>query len=435
MNLRLTLLALGLLASVGLSAFFAAAETALVSLGRIDLQRMREQGDRRGAIIRGLRSQTSKLLATILIGQNLFNSTAAACATLLFAGLWGDTWLSTLAAVLFATLVLFVFGEMTPKAIGAASPVSIARSVAVPVAALMKLFSPLATLVVRITRGALRLLGVPEKAPTLTEEEMKSVINLGADEGIIHGEERRLLHKVLEFGDRIVRDLMVPRTRVVAIPETASFAQIRAVLREHKLSRLPVYRGSLDNVVGILHAKDLFDVRDEEEAAFDLRKYLDPPFLVPESLPAEDLFREMRRRRNHMAVVVDEYGGTAGIATIEDAIEELLGGAIQDEHDEEGPGFVPAGERTYVLEGGFRLDDIQEQFGLDLPRDEAETIAGHLLLRFGRIPRKGERWKSRRGADFVVEEATPTAVKKVRMILHENPAGRSGERSSRPENR
>jgi CBS domain containing-hemolysin-like protein len=433
MNLRLTFLALGLLASVGLSAFFAAAETALVSLGRIDLQRLREQGDRRGALIRALRSQTSKLLATILIGQNLFNSTAAACATLLFAGLLGETWLSTAAAVLFSTLVLFVFGEMTPKAIGAASPVAISRTVAVPVAALMKVLSPLATLVVRITRGALRLLGVPEKAPTLTEEEMKSVINLGADEGIIHGEERRLLHKVLEFGNRIVRDLMVPRTRVVAVPETASFEQVRAVLREHKLSRLPIYRGSLDNVVGILHAKDLFDISDEEERSFDLKKYLDPPYLVPESLPAEDLFREMRRRRNHMAVVVDEYGGTAGIVTIENAIEALLGGAIQDEHDEEGPGFVAAGERTYVLEGNFRLDDIQEQFGLDLPRDEAETIAGHLLLRFGRIPRKGERWKSRRGADFVIEEATETAVRKVRMILHENLAGRSGERAARPE--
>jgi putative hemolysin len=262
---------------------------------------------------------------------------------------------------------------------------------------------------------------------------MKSVINLGADEGVIHGEERKLLHKVLEFGDKTVRDLMVPRTKVVAIPETAGFEQVRAVLREHKLSRLPVYRGSLDNVVGILHAKDLFDVRDEEERAFELKRYLDPPYLVPESLRAEELFREMRRRRNHMAIVVDEYGGTAGIATIEDAIEELLGGAIQDEHDEEeSPGFVSAGDRTYLLEGGFRLDDIQEQFGLDLPRDEAETIAGHLLLRFGRIPRKGESWKSRRGADFIVEEATPTAVKKVRMILHEKPADRPEERPSRP---
>ena len=186
-------------------------------------------------------------------------------------------------------------------------------------------------------------------------------------------------------------------------------------MREHKFSRLPVYRGSLDNVVGILHAKDLFDLTDAEEQSFEVGKYCDLPFLVPEFKPAEDLLREMRRRKTHMAIVVDEHGGTAGLATIENAIEALLG-QIQDEHDEEKPGFEPAGERTYLLDGSFRLDDIEEQFGFSLPRDEAETIAGHLMLRFGRIPRKGERWKGR-FADFVIEEATPTAIKTVRMIL------------------
>jgi len=247
---------------------------------------------------------------------------------------------------------------------------------------------------------------------------MKSVINLGADEGVIHGEERRLLHKVLEFGDRTVRDIMLPRTKIVALAETASFEEVGRVLREHQFSRLPIYRGAVDNIVGILHAKDLFSITDAEEKNFRLAQWVDPPFLVPESQRAEDLFREMRRRRTHMAVVVDEFGGTAGLVTIEDAIEELLG-PIADEYDEEeGPGFQPAGERRFLLEGTLRLDDLEEQFGIALPREEAETIAGHLLLRFGRIPRKGERWRGRR-ADFVVEEATPTAIKKVLMILPE----------------
>jgi len=401
--------------SLALSAFFAGSETALVSLSRIDLQRLREKGDRRGAIIRNLKAHTSRLLATILIGQNLFNSSATALATLLATAWLGEVY-GVPAAVLFSTVALFVFGEMAPKAIGAASPLAISRAVAIPLAAVTRVLAPIATVVVKLTTQMLDLLGIPEKTPTLTEEEMKSVFNLGADEGVIHGDERRLLHKVLEFGDKTVRDIMVPRTKVIALPETARFDDVREVLHEHKLSRLPVYRGSLDNVVGILHAKDLFDLSDEAERAFSLDRYLDPPFLVPEFKRAEDLFREMRRRRTHMAVVVDEHGGTAGIATIEDAIEELLG-PIQDEFDEEEtPGFVAAGERTFVLEGSFRLDDIEEQFGLSLPRDEAETIAGHLMLRFGRIPRKGERWKGRR-AEFIVEDATPTAIKTVRMIL------------------
>jgi putative hemolysin len=403
--------------SLAVSAFFAASETALVSLSRIDLQRLREKGDRRGGLIRAMKARTSGLLATILIGQNLAMSSASALATAL-ATVWvGERW-GVPAAIVVSTVTLFVFAEMAPKAVAAASPVPIARAVALPMNWIMKIFSPLVTLVVNATTRALRLLGIAERTPTLTEEEMKSVINLGADEGLIHGEEKRLLHKVLEFGDRTVRDIMVPRTRVVALPDSARFDEVAKALREHKFSRVPVYRATLDNVVGILHAKDLFDLSDEQEKSFRLADHVDAPFLVPEFQRAEDLFREMRKRRTHMAVAVDEFGGTAGIVTIEDAIEELLG-PIQDEFDEEEtPGFAPAGERAFLLEGSFRLDDLKEQFGLDLPRDEADTIAGHLLLRFGRIPRKGERWRGRK-ADFVVEDASPTTIKRVMMILPE----------------
>jgi CBS domain containing-hemolysin-like protein len=415
MDLQTSLFVVLFLVSVALSAFFAGAETALVSLGRIDLQRLREMGDRRAMIIRDLKSNRNRLLATILIGQNLFLSSASALATVIATAALGDSY-GVPVAILFSTLTLFVFAEMTPKAIGAASPVAIARAVAIPLAWMMKLLAPIATLCVQITTRALRFFRIAEKTPALTEEEMKSVINLGAAEGVIHGEERKLLHKVLEFGDKTARDIMTPRTKVVAVPETAKYADLRLVLKEHKLSRLPIYRGTLDNIVGILHVKDLFALTDEEEKSFRLDQYIDQPFLVPEFKRAEDVFREMRRRRSHIAIVVDEFGGTAGIVTIEDAIEEIFG-PIQDEFDEEEtPGFVAAGEREYFLEGSFRLDEIEEQFGLSLPREEAETIAGHLMLRFGRIPRKGERWKGRK-ADFVIEDATPTAVKKVKMIL------------------
>ena len=415
MNLQTSLFVVLFLVSVGFSAFFAGAETALVSLGRIDLQRLREKGDRRAMIIRDLKANRNRLLATILIGQNLFLSSASALATVIATAALGDSY-GVPVAILVSTLTLFVFAEMTPKTIGAASPVAISRAVAIPLAWMMKVLAPVATLCVQITTGALRFLRIADKTPALTEEEMKSVINLGADEGVIHGEERKLLHKVLEFGDKTARDIMTPRTKVVAVPETAKYPDLRLVLKEHKLSRLPIYRGTLDNIVGILHVKDLFALTDAEEKSFRLDQYMDQPFLVPEFKRAEDVFREMRRRRSHIAIVVDEFGGTAGIVTIEDAIEEIFG-PIQDEFDEEEtPGFVAAGEREYLLEGSFRLDELEEQFGLSLPREEAETIAGHLMLRFGRIPRKGERWKGRK-ADFVIEEATPTSVKKVKMIL------------------
>ena len=414
MDPQTTLYVIAFLLSLALSAFFAGSETALVALGRIDLQRLREKGDRRGAIIRNLKAHTPRLLAVILIGQNLFISAASASATTVATG-WLGARYGVIVSVLFSTLTLFVFAEMTPKAIGAASPVAVARAVAVPLAWMMKILSPVAEVCVRLTNALLALFGISQGTQRLTEEELKSVFNLGADEGVIHREEGRLLHKVVEFGDKTVRDIMVPRTKIIALPETATYDALKTLLREQKLSRLPVYRGALDNIVGILHAKDLFDLSDAEEEAFELARYVDPPFLVPEFKRAEDLFREMRRRHTHMAIVVDEHGGTAGLVTIENVIEELLG-PIQDEYDEENPPFTPAGERAFLLDGSLRLDELEDQFGIRLPRDEAETIAGHLMLRFGRIPRKGERWKGR-FADFVIEDATPTSIRKVRMVL------------------
>jgi putative hemolysin len=232
MNAKHLLFLVLLALSLGLSAFFAGSETALVSLSRIDLQTLREKGDRRAAILRTLKAHTSRLLATILIGQNLFITSASALATLLATAWLGETY-GAVAAIIFSTIVLFIFAEMTPKSIAAASPVAISRAVAIPMAWTMRVLSPFVNVLVKVSTGMLRLFGVPEKAPTLTEEEMKSLFNLGLEEGVIHGEERKLLHKVLEFGDKTVRDIMVPRTKVVAIPETASFEDVKLVLKEH----------------------------------------------------------------------------------------------------------------------------------------------------------------------------------------------------------
>ena len=263
---------------------------------------------------------------------------------------------------------------------------------------------------------------------------MKSVINLGAAEGAIHPEERRLLHRVLEFGDKTVRDLMVPRTKVVALPDTARFEDVRLPPAASTSSRaFPIYRGNLDNVVGILHAKDLFDLTDAAGEGLPARRPSGPavPACRSSSAP-RTLFREMRRRRTHMAVVVDEHGGTAGI--VDDRGRDRGAPRARSRTSStrrRAPGFVP-GRRTHVPRSTatFRLQDLEEQFGVELPRDEAETIAGHLMLRFGRIPRKGERWKGR-FADFVVEDATPTAIRQVRMILQ--PEGRT--RIGRPDRR
>ena len=402
-----------------ISAFFAASETALVALSQVDLRRMRDRRVRGSATIESLKKSPTRLLSAALIGQNLFNSAASAVATVAAENLFGEK-AGIAVAVVASTLLLFTFGEMTPKSLAAASPLRMAALVARPFELFSRIVGPVAGIVIFLVTRTLRALGFPETRPAMTEEEMKAVINLGHDAGVLRDEERALMVRILQFRDRNVSEVMVPRPEILSIPETATLEEARRLHLAHKFSRIPVTRGSLDNVVGILKFKDLFDLKPEEAAAFSPERYMSPAFLVPEFKKLDELFREMRRRKQHMAIAVDEYGGTAGLVTIEDVLEALLG-SIQDEYDEEAPGYVRVGERTYILDGSFRLEDLTERFGIVYPRAEVETIAGLLLLRFGRIPRKGEKLRGKQ-AEYEILDATPTAIKKVRMTV---PPGRS----------
>lgn len=397
-----------------LSAFFAASETALVALGRIELQHMRERKVRGVETIERLKKHPARLLSAALIGQNLATSAASAVATVVAENIFGEK-IGVAVAVVASTLLLFSFGEMAPKSLAAASPSRLALIVARPFELFTRLVNPVAKVVTFFVNGMLRFFGLPQTRPAMTEEEMKAVINIGHAEGLIEREERERMVRVLEFGDRRVSEVMVPRPQIVAVEDRASFSDVHALFSQHKFSRIPVYRETLDNVIGILKVKDLFDLSPQQREEFTPGRLASPPFLVPELKSLDDLFREMRRRKQHMAIAIDEYGGTAGLVTIEDAIEALLG-AIQDEYDEEVPGFTKIDERTFVLDGTFRLADLESRFGLRYPTAIDETVAGLLLQRFGRIPARGERLRGRQ-AEYVVLDASPSAIRRVKMIL------------------
>jgi CBS domain containing-hemolysin-like protein len=377
--------------------------------------------------IERLKKHPARLLSAALIGQNLANSAASAVATVVAENLFGEK-IGVAVAVFASTLLLFSFGEMAPKSLAAASPSRLALIVARPFELFTRLVSPIAKIVTFFVNGMLRFFGLPQTRPAMTEEEMKAVINIGHAEGLIEREERERMVRVLEFGDRRVSEVMVPRPKIVAIADDAAFEDVHELLSQHKFSRIPVYRETLDNVVGILKAKDLFDLSPEQLETFTPARYASPPFLVPEFKSLDDLFREMRRRKQHMAIAIDEYGGTAGLVTIEDAIEALLG-SIQDEYDEEVPGFTKIDERTYVLDGTFRLADLEGRFGLRYPTAIDETVAGLLLQRFGRIPARGDRLRGRQ-AEYVVLDATPSAIRRVKMILPRPPAAAPPARSA-----
>lgn len=420
------LLLLYVLCAVG-SAFFSSAETAITSLTDASIFRMKSEGRRGAERLERLRANLPRTLGTLLAGNTLANAAAGSMGAALAIAAFGEKW-GVLVATVLTSVLLLVVAEVTPKTLAARRPEALSLIYVGPIEAFVKLLSPATALLSAVARWILGPFGVEESAD-VTEEDVRSVISLSREQGGLEREESELLHAVLAFGDKPVREAMVPRGQIVSLDVEASFARIEALCREHRYSRYPVTRGHEDEIVGILHVKDLFDVSDAEEESFDLSRYLRPAVFVPELKRAEDLLREMRRRRFHMAIVVAESGAVAGLVTLEDLIEQIVGD-IFDEHDE--PARPPVAEGTSLLvEGGYPLASLERDLAVSFEEPEAETVAGLLLRKFGRIPRTGAR-TSAEGVEFLVERATPRAIERVRILRSDalRPAGGAEKRKA-----
>ena len=394
------------------SSFFSGSETALTTLSDAAVFRLKEKKHPQAARLERLRGHLPQTISTILIGNNLVNIAAGSIGTVLAIEALGEKW-GVLTATVATTLLLLVFGEVSPKTLAARNAEGIACVVAPVIELLVTLFAPLAKLLARVAAVLLRPFGGRDAASAdVTEEDVKSLISLSHEHGQLEQEEKEILHAVLEFGDRPVVEAMVPRAKMILLPADASFEKVEAIGRVWRYSRLPVYRDTPDDIVGILHVKDLFDVTDAEERSFNLSRYLRPAIFVPELKRSGDLFREMRRRRFHMAVVVDELGAVSGLVTLEDLVEQMLGD-IDDEHDEEAALPVLDGA-SILIEGSYPVAALERDLGLSLDEPEMESVAGFLLKKFGRIPRTGARtWLG--DVEFVVERASPRAIERIRI--------------------
>jgi len=383
--LEVLVLLLGLL----LYAFFNSAEAAIIAAGQIRIRHLASQGNRAAQALERLWSRHDRFFAAILLMQNFFIIVVTSVATALAIRMAGER--ALIAATAIITVVVAVFGEMTPKVLGVQAAERYALLVARPIELFMRLIAPLLLVLSIIPRALAKLLGGQAKSPLVTEAELRMLIDIGTSEGVVGEAEGGLLERVFRFRDRRVHEVMVPRTEVVWLERGTPLRDFYRIFREHPRSRFPVYEGDLDNVVGVVAIKDVLQALARGELSSDstIDSCLRPALFVPETKPVGSLFWEMQRQGQRLALVVDEYGGIAGLVTLEMLLEEMVGELV-DEGDRRAREYEPIDERTIQVDGGMSIHEANEVLGLAIPEGRYETMAGYVLSRLGRIPSEGE---------------------------------------------
>jgi CBS domain containing-hemolysin-like protein len=407
--------------AIAASAFFSASETALTALGDARLQSLIDTGSRRAAFLKLWQKHPERILSALLLGNTLVN-VGIGSLTALMAHEAGYSHIIALITGV-TTVVILIFGEITPKTIAKRHATGFALVLMPLVAITYWLLFPLAWLFVQIPRALLRATGMDERAPEgVTSQELSYLIEMGAKHGSIDKVREQLLSSVLAFTEVLVKEIMIPRTQVVALEDTATYDEALNVVTESQLSRIPVYRQSLDEIVGVLYVKSLLaDVRKGvAPGEFQLAKYLRKPFFVPEMMKVSRLLTEMQRRKTHLAIVVDEFGGTSGLVTLEDVVEEIVG-EIHDESDIEDKKLKVLSDGVVLADAQVSIRDLESHLGVEFPEGgDYETLGGFLTATAGRVPPTGSLvvWG---GLTFTVKAADERRVLKVEIAR--KPAG------------
>ncbi|MBA7631864.1 hypothetical protein ES703_39400 [subsurface metagenome] len=384
-----------LIICVGLSAFFSGSEIALSSIDKLTLKRLIKQDEKRGRRIEYLLMHPSRWLITILIGNNLVNVAAASLATLMVMGIVQGAPGRAVAIVTgVMTFILLVFGEITPKRYCQQHAEIIVPKIAGPVLLLCRVFSPLVGGLNLLTQGILRVAQTKEvkRSWLITEKEIHALIDIGQEEGALEEREEKLVHGALEFDETQAREIMIPRTKMVCIEEEAKISTLVDLIKGVGYSRIPVYKGKIDSMVGVAYAKDILSLIPRVNENLRVKQIMRPALFVPYTTRLSEIFRKMQREKMHLVIIVDEYGGVAGMLTIEDLLEEIVG-EIQDEHDLEKEQKIKIlKDGTALVEGDTDTDEINEKLDTELPEKTAafESIGGFIVNKLGRIPQNGE---------------------------------------------
>lgn len=400
-----------------LSAFFSSAETALTTVNKVRLQGLEEEGNKRAKIALILLSDSSKMLSSILVMNNIVNLSASALATTISIEMFGNKAVAFATGIL--TFVLLIFGEITPKTVATIKSEELTLVYASPVYFVCKVLAPIVVVVEWISASILKLMKInPEDAQhSITEYELRSIVNVSQEEGVIESEEREMINNVVDLGDSYAKDVMIPRVDMAMINVDATYDELKEVFFEHKYTRMPVYEESNDNIVGIVNMKDFLFYENYE--GFSLKGIMREPNFTFEYKKTSDLLAEMRKNSISMIFVLDEYGATVGLITLEDLLEEIVG-EIRDEYDEDEEDLIKMiADRVYDIDGSVKLDDINDALGTKLESKEYDSIGGLVIEQLEDLPETGDTVTLEDGTILTVLSMDKMHIEHIKMQLPE----------------
>ena len=374
---------------VTMSAFFSASETALTAFNRSKLKAIAEKNQRKADLLKGWLKKPNEILTALLIGNNIVNILASSIATMVAISILGNNSRAIAISTGAMTILLLIFGEITPKVVAKAYSTHISNAVIKLVYMLSKLFLPISKILMVVSKLIARIFGVKidEIAFLITEEEIKSVVSVGEEEGVIEEEEKKMIHSIFEFTDTTVKEIMIPRTTVFAVEASKTLEEIWDVITGNGYSRIPVYEEGIDNIIGVFYIKDIFNVIRDGKLNMQVKSFIREAYFVPETKALVEMLEEFKKKHIHMAIVLDEYGGTSGIITIEDLIEEIVGDINDEfdiEHDEE---IKKVADNKYIIDAMLDVEFLNEELSIDLPvSEDYDSLGGYIYSVLGRVP-------------------------------------------------
>lgn len=394
-----------------LSAFFSASEMALMTLSKIRIRQMVDEGVKGADVVDKLIQNPNKLLSTILVGNNVVNIAASALATSLSISYFGNGGVGIATGIV--TVLVLIFGEIVPKSLASKNSEKISLAVAKAIYFVSVILTPVTKIFSFVTNFILKLLGnEPDDKPSITEDEIKTMVDVSHEEGVLEIGEREMIKNVFEFNDTLIKDVMIQRTDIVAIEKSLSYDETMKVFKEEQFSRMPVYDKTRDNIIGILNVKDLLFVENTND--FKIEKHMRESFFTFEFKKIDELFSEMKKKRIPIAIVMNEYGGTSGLVTIEDLVEEIVG-EIEDEYDEITNEIVVIKEDEYIISGVSRIDLVNEMIGTNIEAEGVDTLGGFIIGHLGRLPKQGETVETN-DIKFIIQDVDEKRIKKIKVL-------------------